>query len=312
MRGYFCFELRGAEFSSIYLKELVLTPCYQLKYTLPMKKLSTLKIALFTIAAATNLFAQQPALTAADYARAEKMLGFNTAPLVDRSGVRPTFLPDGRFYYRVLTPTGSEYVLVNPATGERKTAADEKLLLAGVTVTPKPAAANQDRNAIVSPDGKKAVYIKDWNLWMRELATGKEIQLTVDGVKDFGYATDNAGWTHSDRAIVKWSSRLEENRHVSAGSARGKRYVSGDDERRRAEIEQWKYPLPGDPIITIQRVIIETKLREYSSSDAARPATLDFVRRYFVRRQLYRCRVDAGFGAVRRSFQARAITNKRI
>ena len=30
-------------------------------------------------------------------------------------------------------------------------------------------------------------------------------QLTTDGVKDFGYATDNAGWTSSDRAIVFWS-----------------------------------------------------------------------------------------------------------
>ncbi|MEJ7702134.1 MAG: hypothetical protein WKF71_21240 [Pyrinomonadaceae bacterium] len=45
-------------------------------------------------------------LTAEDYARAEKMLGFNTAPLVDRAGVRPTFLPDGRLWYRVLTADG--------------------------------------------------------------------------------------------------------------------------------------------------------------------------------------------------------------
>ena len=29
--------------------------------------------------------------------------------------------------------------------------------------------------------------------------------LTKDGVKDFGYATDNAGWTRSDRPIVLWS-----------------------------------------------------------------------------------------------------------
>ncbi|HLA94835.1 MAG TPA: hypothetical protein VK612_03875, partial [Pyrinomonadaceae bacterium] len=54
-------------------------------------------------------------VTADDYARAEKMLAYNTAPLVDRSNVRPTFLPDGKFWYMVLTPTGREYVLVNPA-----------------------------------------------------------------------------------------------------------------------------------------------------------------------------------------------------
>ena len=226
-----------------------------------MRKLSTLEIALFMMAATTNIFAQQSAnaLTAADYARAERMLGFNTAPLVDRAGVRPTFLPDGRFYYRVLTPTGSEYVLVNPATGERKTAADEKLLLAGVPVVANKTAADQDRNAIVSPDGKKSVYIKGWNLWMRDLATGKEIQLTVDGVKDFGYATDNAGWTHSDRAIVKWSPDSKK----IATFQQDQRAVSDmylvTTNVGAPKLEQWKYPLPGDPIITVQRVIIETE-----------------------------------------------------
>ncbi len=47
----------------------------------------------------------------------------------------------------------------------------------------------------VSPDKTKAAFIRDWNLWVRDVATGKETQLTTDGVKDYGYATDNAGWT---------------------------------------------------------------------------------------------------------------------
>ena len=52
------------------------------------------------------------------------------------------------------------------------------------------------RNATdVSPDKTKAAFIRDWNLWVRDVATGKETQLTTDGVKDYGYATDNAGWT---------------------------------------------------------------------------------------------------------------------
>jgi dipeptidyl-peptidase-4 len=56
-----------------------------------------------------------------------------------------------------------------------------------------------------SPDGKTAAFIRDWNLWTRDVATGKETQLTTDGVRDFGYATDNAGWIHSDRPILLWS-----------------------------------------------------------------------------------------------------------
>ena len=50
-------------------------------------------------------------------------------------------------------------------------------------------------NSVLSPDGKRAAFIRDYNLWVRDIATGTDTQLTTDGVKDFGYATDNAGWT---------------------------------------------------------------------------------------------------------------------
>jgi hypothetical protein len=48
---------------------------------------------------------------------------------------------------------------------------------------------------VASPDGKLAVFIRTDNLWLRDLQSGTERVLTTDGVKDFGYATDNAGWT---------------------------------------------------------------------------------------------------------------------
>ena len=57
----------------------------------------------------------------------------------------------------------------------------------------------------MSPDGSHAVFVRDWNLWLRDMKTGQEKALTSDGVKYFGYATDNAGWSSSDRAIVAWS-----------------------------------------------------------------------------------------------------------
>src|SRR4030095_2144608 len=36
-------------------------------------------------------------------------------------------------------------------------------------------------NSEMSPDGKLAAYIKDYNLWVRDLATGTDKQLTTDG-----------------------------------------------------------------------------------------------------------------------------------
>ena len=109
-----------------------------------------------------------------------------------------------------------------------------------------------------SPDGKSTVFIRDYNLWLRNLSSNKETQLTTDGVKDFGYATDNAGWTKSDRAIVAWSPDSKK----IATYQQDQRNV-GDMYLVRTQVghpvlEQWKYPLPGDATVTmIQRVIID-------------------------------------------------------
>lgn len=109
----------------------------------------------------------------------------------------------------------------------------------------------------VSPDGRSAVLIRNHNLWLRDVATGAERQLTFDGVKDFGYATDNAGWTRSDRPVVLWSpdSRKiatfqQDERQV------GEMYLVST-KVGHPELEAWKYPLPGDEhVAMIHRVVI--------------------------------------------------------
>jgi dipeptidyl-peptidase-4 len=217
-----------------------------------MKKVSILALVLFTFSLAATA---QTVLTAADYARAEKMLGSGTAPLVDRSNVRPTFLDDGRFWYRALTATGSEYVLINPADGSRRVAPKLADLGLPAAAAPRPGGG---ANASTSPDGKKAVFIKEWNLWVRDIATGKETQLTTDGVKDFGYATDNAGWRKSTRPVLIWSpdskkiaTFQQDQRHVSD------MYLATTNVGA-PKLEAWKYPLPQDKdIILIHRIIID-------------------------------------------------------
>src|SRR5688572_23323286 len=92
-----------------------------------------LVVVLASLLVTTPGFAQTPALTADDYARAEKFMGYNTNRLVFRAGIRPTWLPDGRFWYRVTTDNGVEFVLVDPAVGTRTPAFDHAKLAAALS-----------------------------------------------------------------------------------------------------------------------------------------------------------------------------------
>lgn len=220
-----------------------------------MKTISIAKFALALLVFTSFSFAQQPSITSAVYAQAEKMLSFNTSPLVDRGGVNPRFLPDGSFWYRVLTPTGSEYVLINSKDGSRKTATNLPTLLPG---NPPPKAVDGVQNGVTSPDGKRSAYIKNFNLWVKDFETGKETQLTTDGVKDFGYATDNAGWKHTDQAILVWSPDSKK----IATFQQDEREVSDSylisTNVGAPKLSQWKSALPGDANVPmLHRVIID-------------------------------------------------------
>jgi hypothetical protein len=116
------------------------------------------------------------------------------------------------------------------------------------------------RPEVLSPDGKRAAFIRDWNLWVRDVATGQEAALTTDGVKDYGYATDNAGWRFSDRPVVKWSPdsrRIATFQQDQRGV--GEMYLV-DTRVGHPKLDAWKYPLPGDRVVTmIERVVIDVE-----------------------------------------------------
>lgn len=112
-------------------------------------------------------------------------------------------------------------------------------------------------NEILSPDGEKAVYIKDHNLWMRNTETGERMQLTTDGEQYYGYATNNAGWIRSDDPVVLWgpnSEKIATFRHDSRGV--GEMYLY-NTKVGHSDLERWKYPLPGDStVFKIERVVV--------------------------------------------------------
>ncbi len=110
---------------------------------------------------------------------------------------------------------------------------------------------------VTSPDGARLAFLRDHDLWVREVATGAETRLTTDGVEDFGYATDNAGWTRSDRPVLLWSpdsKMIATFQHDARGV--GDMYLVSTTVGH-PELEAWKYPLPEDSVIfRIHRVVI--------------------------------------------------------
>ena len=255
----------------------------------------------FAQAAAT---AASHAVTAADYARAEKFLAAAVNPLVIGGSVTASWLPDDRFTYRRSTADGTEFVLVDPTKRTQGPAFDHEKLAAtlskaagaGATFDPKrlpfqsielsadgasvafdidrrhwscavngvscsSTARNRADEALVSPDGTRAVFIKEWNLWVRDLASHVERPLTTDGVPHFGYATDNAGWKTSDRPVALWSPDSKKIATFQQDERLvGDMYLVDTTKVGHPALSAWKYPLPGDDVVAmLHRVVIDTE-----------------------------------------------------
>ena len=250
-------------------------------------------LALVVFGTAIAVPQQKRALTSADYDRAVKMLAPALNGLVVGGTVDPNWLADGRFWYTRPTATGTENVLVDPVAKTRQVVAEPPAGPAAAapaggaggrgagrggggggagrggrggntaitkTCGPNVTGTTGTPPASMSPDGTRSIFICDWNLWVHDTASGQDRQLTTDGVKDFGYATSNAGWTTSAGASLSWSpdgkkiaTQQQDERKV------GDMYlvetpVNGGHPVLRA----WKYPLAGDPeVAMITRVIID-------------------------------------------------------
>jgi dipeptidyl-peptidase-4 len=206
--------------------------------------------AVLPVTVALSASAQQKdSVTTKDYARAESFLSYNTNSLVYSAWVEPHWLPNDRFWYANGTPQGTEYVLIDPVKGTRAVSQQQPVN----STTDDKAHSNE----VLSPDGRKAAFIQDNNLWVRDVATNQRTQLTTDGVKDYGYATDNAGWKHSNKPILRWSPDARKIATFRQDERKAGDMYLVSTNIGHPTLQSWKYPLPGDnDIITIERVIV--------------------------------------------------------
>ncbi len=261
----------------------------------PMKTSSAFfLLAVFLIASCNT---KPESVSEVDYKRAEKFLRVNTAPLVVGMISGQFWLPNDILVYKNSKKEGWEYVKVSPATKEKKIVLDnEKLAAALLKFGEKEIKPNEleisnvdfsadgstatfnveskrfkvdlsnyelkvadlwKRSEHISPNGKLAAHIKDNNLWLRDLETGKDTQLTFDGQKDYGYATNNAGWIKSELPVLLWSpnsDKIATFQHDGRGV--GEMYLY-NTKVGHSKLEAWKYPLPGDSLIfRVERVVI--------------------------------------------------------
>ena len=271
------------------------------KMLINMRKIFLTNIAILLLVAANAQYADS--LTVKDYANSEQFLFYNVAQKIDRGAIKGNWMQGDKFWYRVLTAQGSEFVLVDATKGTRSAAFDQQKLAAalssqaGKTYTANmlpftnieytddgksivfnangkrwkadlktyaltletSTAANKSakENELLSPDGSKAAFIKDYNLWVRDVATNQLTQLTTDGIQYFGYATDNAGWKHSNNPILRWSPDSKKIATFQQDERKAGDMYLVSTNVGHPTLKQWKYPLPGDSnIIMIQRVII--------------------------------------------------------
>ena len=140
-----------------------------------------------------------------------------------------------------------------------------------------------NKNEYVSPNGKLAAYIKDFNLWVKNLDTDANTQLTFDGIKDYGYATNNAGWVKSDGPVLRWSPNSDKIATFQQDARGvGEMYLTTTN-IGHSKLKTWKYPLPGDSIVfKIERIIIHLNtqpkiVRLQTASDFQRSTTTDHI-----------------------------------
>jgi len=273
------------------------------------------------------LLAVSPAVfgqgTLEDYQRAQRFLPGNLRHLVYIAEVNPHWIEKtNRFFYHKASPSGSEFILVDPERNTSGPAFDHARLAGALSHAAKQDYSASDLrfsdfefvdggkairfsidktqwkclldsyecetdppkerpNETISPDKRWAAFVKEYNLYLRDVSTGTVLQLTHDGVAAWDYATplpslqlmiDQGSENVLQPAAVFWapdSSKLVTYRIDSRNSGHftSLQFVPPDQLRPRAFT--YVYPLPGEVLAKATPVIFDIQSGKRTDVDSA-------------------------------------------
>lgn len=258
-----------------------------------------------------------------DYQRAERFLPGNLRHLVYIAEVNPHWIEKtNRFFYHKASPSGSEFILVDPERNTSSPAFDHTRLAGALSHAAKQDYSASDLpfsdfefvdggkairfsidktqwkclldsyecekdppkerpNETISPDKRWAAFVKEHNLYLRDVSTGTVLQLTHDGVAAWDYATplpslqlmiDQGTENVQQPAAVFWapdSSKLVTYRIDSRNSGHftSLQFVPPDQLRPRAFT--YVYPLPGEVLAKATPIIFDIQSGKRTDVESA-------------------------------------------
>tara|TARA_B110000305_G_scaffold210465_1_gene244192 strand:- start:7946 stop:10120 length:2175 start_codon:yes stop_codon:yes gene_type:complete len=208
-----------------------------------------------------------------DYDRASRHLSKNLNKYLNNTITSQQWDNENFFLYSVKTEKKIESFKIDLKSNKKKASRNKFKIKNPYSI---------NRNEFISPNGFLAAFIDDYNLWIRDLKTNELTQLTFDGEKNYGYATNNAGWIKTDGPVLKWSlssDKIATFRQDARGV--GEMYLTTTNVGH-PKLQAWKYALPGDEkIFEIERLIIDLKtndiIRLKMKNDFQRSTTTDHI-----------------------------------
>ena len=139
----------------------------------------------------------------------------------------------------------------------------------------------QGTNEVLSPNKRWAAFVRDHNLYLRDVSTGTELQLTHDGVVSWDYATplpslrlmvDQGTEDVKQPAAVFWSpdsTKLITYRIDSRNSGRFTSLQFVPPDQLRPKAYSYVYPLPGEVLAKAMPIIFDIQSGRRIDVDSA-------------------------------------------